>query len=82
MKIDIFLWTKIFIKIKTRDKIRCSQKISWEGGGAIVQFTWEKINPGKCLPGNLFPILPPKKKRKKKKTGDHTVGRRELAGLS
>ena len=48
-----------------------------EGG----QFSREKINPGKCLPGNLSPI-PQRKKKKKKKTGDHTVGRRELAGLS
>ena len=61
-----FLWTKIFIKIKTRDKIKCSQKNFMGGGGG--QFSWGKINPGKCLPGKLPPgNLPPIPQRKKKK---------------
>ena len=58
-----FLWTKIFIKIKTRDKMKCSQKISWGGG----QFSWGKINPGKYPLGKLPPIPQRKKKEKKRK---------------
>ena len=50
---------KIFIRIKTRDKMKCSQKISWGR-----QFSWGKINPGKCPPENC--PHPPKKKREKK----------------
>ena len=49
--------------------MKCSQKVSWEGGG---QFSCGKINPGKYLvgklaPGNLppFPHLTKKKKAKK-----------------
>ena len=41
--------------------------------GVGGQFSWGKINPGKCLPGTLHPeICPPspkEKKRKKKKIG-------------
>ena len=60
-----FLWTKIFIKTKTRDKIKCSQKNFMGEGG---QFSWGKINPGKCLPGKLPPeVCPPSPKEKKKK---------------
>ena len=63
-----FLWTKIFIKIKARDKMKCSQK-NFMGGG---QFSWGKINHGKCLPGklpigNLHPPPSSKEKREKKK---------------
>ena len=58
----------MFIKIKTRDKIKCSQK-NFMGGGR--QFSWGKINPEKCLPGKLppqkFAPHPPKKKKEKKK---------------
>ena len=65
------LWTNIFLMIKTRDKIKCSQKVSC-GPRGRGQFSWGKINPGKCplgkLPsGNLPPIPQRKKKRKKKK---------------
>ena len=45
------------------------------GGGGGGEFSWGKINSGKCLPGNLSPI-PQRKKKKKKKTGHHPVGRR------
>ena len=52
------------IKIKTRDKMKCSQKISYEG----EQFSWGKINPRKCLPGKFPPgNLPPIPKEKKRK---------------
>ena len=52
------------MKIKTRDKMKCSQKISYEGG----QFSWGKINPGKCIPGKFLPRnLPPIPQRKKKR---------------
>ena len=62
-----FLWMKIFIKIKTRDKIKCSQK-NFMGGGE--QFSWGKVNPRKCLPGKLTSgNLDPIHLRKKKKIG-------------
>ena len=59
----------MFIKIKTRDKIKCSQKISWGGGGGGGgQFSWGKINSGKCplgkfSPRKFGPHLPKKKKK-------------------
>ena len=50
---------KVCIKIKTRDKIKCSQKISWEGGN----FHEEKCLPGK-LPSKNLPPIPQRKKIK------------------
>ena len=56
------------MKIKTRDKIKCSQK-NFIGGGGRGQFSWGKINPGKCLPGKLppenLPPIPQKEKKRK-----------------
>ena len=58
-----------FMKIKTRDKIKCSQKNFMGKGGR--QFSWGEINPGKCLPGKFpprkFAPHPPKKKKEKKR---------------
>ena len=34
------------------------------GGG--VQFSWGKINPGKCLPGTLPPEICPQSPKEKK----------------
>ena len=60
-----FLWTKIFIKIKTRDKMKCSQKISYEGdnfhGGKLTPENASRENPPP--PRNLS--LSPKKKKRK-----------------
>ena len=58
---------KIFIKIKTRDKIKCSQK-NFKGGRRVI--LWGEINPGKYLTGKLTPgnFSPsPKEKERKKK---------------
>ena len=63
MKTRFFLWTKIFIKIKTRDKTKCSQKILWEGGGNFYG--------GKLTPENASQeICPPSPKEKKKEKRD------------
>ena len=49
------------------------------GGGG--NFQGRKLTPENACQ-EICPPSPKEKKRKKKKTGDHTVGRRELAGLS
>ena len=60
-----FLWTNIFIKKKTRDKIKCSQNISWEGGG---NFHGGKLTPENASQENCPPeICPPSSKEKKRK---------------
>ena len=59
----------MFIKIKTRDKIKCSQKISWGGGGGGGgNFHGGKLTPENAhlenfLPGNLAPISQRKKRK-------------------
>ena len=59
-----FLWTKIFIKIKTRDKIKCSQKNFMGGGG---NFHGGKLTPENASQENCPPeICPPSPKEKKK----------------
>ena len=35
LKNRFFLWTKILIKIETRDKKKFTQKIHWKGGGTV-----------------------------------------------
>ena len=35
LKNGFFLWTKILIKIETRDKKKFTKKIHWKGGGAV-----------------------------------------------
>ena len=60
---------KIFIKIKTRDKIKCLQKISWERGGGHFyggKSTPENASQENC-PWEICPHPPKEKKEKKKK---------------
>ena len=64
-----FLWTKIFMKIKTRDKIKCSQKnFMGRGGGTIHggKLTPENASQENC-PLEVCPPSPKEKKRKKKR---------------
>ena len=66
-----FLWTKILIKIKTRDKKMFIKKI--RGWGAIFIFHEGKLPPGKMVPRKIEPPKncpsphPPKKKTEKKR---------------
>ena len=47
LKNGFFLWTKILIKIETRDKKKFTKKIHWKGGGG--QFFWGAIFRGSIL---------------------------------
>ena len=65
-----FLWTKILIKIKTRDKKMFTKKFhegGGEGGGGGWQFSWGKINPGKMPPRKIasrkIATHPPREKK-------------------
>ena len=53
-------WTKIFIKIKTTDNLKCSQKISWEGGRGGGNFHGGKLTPENASQENCPPeVCPP-----------------------
>ena len=55
MKIDFFLWTKILIKIKTRDKKMFTKKIH-EGEGVGGNFHGGKLPPRKMPPKLSYSI--------------------------
>ena len=62
-----FLWMKIFIKIKTRDKIKFSQQNFMGGGGGGGNFHGGKLTPENASQENWPPeICPPSPKEKKK----------------
>ena len=64
-----FLWTKIFIKIKTRNKIKCSQKNVMGGGGNFHggKLTPENASQENCPPPWKFAPPSPKEKNKRRK---------------
>ena len=77
-----FLWTKILIKIKTRDKKMFTKKFhegGGEGGEGGGNFHGGKLTPEKCplgkLPPGKLPPIPPEKKKKMDSRKNYLLGK-------